>query len=174
MSMNYFRIDGLKSGDYKECTANGLGFNVVLWCAGCDIHCEGCHNKQLWDFTSGKPFDEEAMKTLISEMEHPMIDGLTLLGGEPMSLRNIDGEIEIAKKIKELFPGKKIWVFSGYTLSQIQENEKRKKLLEYCDYLVDGPFILSKRNISLKFRGSENQIIWEKQKDGTFVKSNLN
>lgn len=172
--MNYIRIDGLKSGDYKECTANGTGFNVVLWCTGCDIHCEGCHNQQLWDFASGKTFDEEAMQNLISEMSHPMIDGLTLLGGEPMSIKNVDTEIEIVKKIKELFPEKKIWVFSGYHMEVLQKNSKQKELLSLCDYLVDGPFILKRRNISLKFRGSDNQTIWEKDGEGNFIKSNLN
>lgn len=172
--MNYIRIDGLKSGDYKECSANGTGFNVILWCAGCDIHCEGCHNQQLWDFHNGKEFDDNAMKLLISEMSHPMIDGLTLLGGEPMSMNNVDCEIKIVRKIKELFPNKKIWCFSGHYLDDLMKNDKQKELLSYCDYLVDGPFIKNRRNISLRFRGSDNQTIWEKDTNDLFVKSKLN
>lgn len=171
--MNYIRIDSLNVGDYKKCSANGEGIRVILWCAGCDLHCEGCHNSDWWNFDCGKPFNEEAMEILLKEISHPLIDGLTLLGGEPTADANIDTEIKIAKKVKEKFSDKNIWLYSGHKLEELLKNEKAKQLLTYCDVVVDGRFIESKRNITLKFRGSTNQIIWEK-KDDKWVKSELN
>lgn len=171
--MNYIRIDSLNIGDYRKCTANGDGIRVILWCSGCDLHCKGCHNSDWWGFNNGKPFDEEAMNILLKELSNPIINGLTLLGGEPTAEPNIDTEIEIAKKVKETFPNKNIWLYSGHELNELLQNDKAKELLYYCDVLVDGRFVEEKRNIALKFRGSTNQIIWEKKND-EWIKSELN
>lgn len=173
-AMNYIRIDGLHSGDYKKCSMNGTGIRVVLWCSGCDLHCKGCHNSEWWDFNVGKPFDEEAMGLLMRELSDPLVDGLTLLGGEPTARQNIGKEIEVAREVKASFPNKTIWLYSGRKKDELMEDEKSKELLSYCDVLVDGRFVEEKRNIMLKFRGSSNQTIWEKDKDGNFVESGLN
>lgn len=162
------RIDSLHHGDKKSCSANGDGVRIVAWWCGCDIHCEGCHNKQYWDFDncSFEDFSQEHIDTIINEVKEygNIYSGLSILGGEPFSKRNIDDVIKLCEVFINEFPDKNIWIWSGHTLEWMLEQtdeygDKIKKLLSMCNYLVDGPFILNKRNIGLKFRGSENQRI---------------
>lgn len=177
------RIDSLHSGDRHKCIANGDGFRIVVWFLGCDIRCTGCHNTDFWDFNNPnfKDFSEEDIQMIISEMEQniSIYSGLSVLGGEPFSVRNIDDAITLCKTFKEKFSEKNIWIWSGHELQWLNSQkdeygEKIKQLLDLCDVLVDGHFDVSRRNISLKFRGSENQIIWEKDENKNWFKSKLN
>lgn len=162
------RIDSLHFGDRLKCSSNGDGIRIVVWFCGCDIQCVGCHNKDFWDFNNSKfpDFSEEHIQTIIDEMEsHQNIySGLSVLGGEPFSIHNIDDVIVLCEKFKSSFPDKNIWIWSGHTFEWLDSQsgdygDKINRLFEMCDYLVDGPFNISRRNISLKFRGSDNQRI---------------
>ena len=150
---------------------NGLGCRVTLWVSGCSHHCKGCQNKETWDKKSGRVFSKEDKDKLFEILSKPYIKGLTLSGGDPLD--SFDEVLQVVKEIRDTFGSTKgIWLYTGYTLEQINNSEK-KEILPYINYLVDGPFELDKRDITLKFRGSTNQIIWEK-KDGKFEKSELN
>lgn len=150
---------------------NGLGCRVTLWVSGCSHHCKGCQNKETWDKKYGRVFSKEDKDKLFEILSKPYIKGLTLSGGDPLD--SFDEVFQVVKEIRNTFGSTKdIWLYTGYTLEQINNSEK-KEILPYIDYLVDGLFELDKRDITLKFRGSTNQIIWEK-KDGNFVKSELN
>lgn len=150
---------------------NGLGCRITLWVAGCSHHCKGCQNKETWDKKSGRVFSKEDKDKLFEILSKPYIKGLTLSGGDPLD--SFNEVLQLVKEIRETFgPTKDIWLYTGYTLEQINNSEK-KEILPYINYLVDGLFELDKRDITLKFRGSTNQIIWE-NKDGKFEKSELN
>lgn len=150
---------------------NGLGCRVTLWVSGCSHHCKGCQNKETWDKKSGRVFSKEDKDKLFEILSKPYIKGLTLSGGDPLD--TFDEVLQLVKEIRDTFDSTKdIWLYTGYTLEQINNTEK-KEILPYINYLVDGPFELDKRDITLKFRGSSNQIIWE-NRNGNFVKSELN
>ena len=136
---------------------NGNGIRVSLWTAGCSIHCEECQNRQTWDFDSGIPFDEDALCELYDALDKPYIQGLTLTGGNPLD--NASEILYICKSIKEKFPTKDIWLYSGYTFEQIQGMESARRILEYIDILVDGPYMKDKKDIALHWVGSSNQRI---------------
>ena len=150
---------------------NGLGCRVTLWVSGCSHHCKGCQNKETWDKKSGRVFSKEDKDKLFEILSKPYIKGLTLSGGDPLD--SFDELLELVEEIRDTFGSTKdIWLYTGYTLDQIKNSEK-KEILPYINYLVDGPFELDKRDITLKFRGSTNQIIWE-NRNGKFEKSELN
>ncbi len=150
---------------------NGLGCRVTLWVSGCSHHCKGCQNKETWDKKSGRVFSKEDKDKLFEILSKPYIKGLTLSGGDPLD--SFDEVLQVVKEIRDTFGSTKdIWLYTGYTLEQINNSEK-KEILPYINYLVDGLFELDKRDITLKFRGSTNQIIWI-NKDGKFEKSELN
>lgn len=134
---------------------NGDGIRVSLWVSGCSLHCKGCQNPQTWDFNSGIPFDSEALQELYDALDKKYIQGLTLTGGNPMD--NMPEILHICRTVKERFPDKDIWLYSGYTLEQILQWEVGVCILEYVDVLVDGPYIEEQRDISLKWIGSKNQ-----------------
>lgn len=134
---------------------NGDGIRVSLWVSGCSLHCKGCQNPQTWDFNSGIPFDSEALQELYDALDKEYIQGLTLTGGNPMD--NMPEVLHICRTVKERFPDKDIWLYSGYTLEQILQWEVGVCILEYVDVLVDGPYIEEQRDISLKWVGSKNQ-----------------
>ena len=158
--MNYHKIE-------KTSVANGTGIRVILWCSGCRIGCKGCHNKQTWDFNSGKLFDEKAKQELFKALDKPYIQGITFSGGHPLENENVEDVYLLLKEIKEKFPTKDVWLYTGYTWEQIfptvcldmfnVNNMYRKSVVEMCDVLVDGPYIEEQRDITLKFRGSKNQ-----------------
>lgn len=152
---------------------NGLGFRVTLWLSGCTLNCKNCHNPETHNFLSGKEFTEESLNELLKELDRPYIKGLTLSGGNPFESDH-DELLDLIKKVKEKFPDKDIWVFSGFTLEESQKDESLREILDLIDVLVDGRYVYSTRNISLAFRGSDNQIIWEKDSEGNFIKSKLN
>ena len=146
--------------------ANGEGIRVTLFVSGCTHHCKNCFNPETWDFCYGKPFTKEVEDNLIKMLEPDYIQGLTLLGGEPMEPKNQEALLPLVKRVREVYGNKKnIWCYTGYTLDRDLLGESRakckhtKELLENIDVLVDGPFIEDLKNISLKFRGSSNQRI---------------
>lgn len=162
------RIDSMNSGDRHTCSANGDGVRIVVWWLGCDIRCPGCHNQEYWDFDNPayEDFSEKHVEKVLCEMEHGynIYSGLSILGGEPFSERNIDDVITLCSRFRERFPEKNIWIWSGHEMKWLESRtgdygEKIRRLFSLCDFLVDGHFEMKKRNISLKFRGSENQHI---------------
>lgn len=158
-------------GEIKNCDiANGEGVRVTLFVSGCTNRCEGCFQPQTWDFNYGKPFTNETEEEIIKMLGPDYISGLTLLGGEPFEPQNQRELLKFVEKVKEIYPEKNIWAFSGFTLEELKTKtphprcEVTDRLLSLIDVLVDGKFILSKKNISLKFRGSENQRIIDVKK----------
>ena len=150
--MNYATI--------KNCDiANGPGVRVSLFVSGCTHHCPGCFNQVAWDFDYGEPFTEETIQTILSMLRPDYIRGLTLLGGEPFEPQNQPAIVELLRRIKAELPAKSIWAFSGYLYDDIVSGKlgNTKEYLSYLDVLVDGPFVQAKKNLSLRFRGSENQ-----------------
>lgn len=138
--------------------ANGKGINVSLYTQGCPHHCKGCFNSETWDFNGGKEFTEETKEYLISNLNTNGIDrNLSILGGEPLCDQNIDGVIDLCKEVKKLYPHKIIYVWTGYIIEDF--NDKQKEIFEYVDYIIDGPFKLDKKDLTLEMRGSSNQRI---------------
>ncbi|MBQ6893884.1 MAG: anaerobic ribonucleoside-triphosphate reductase activating protein [Clostridia bacterium] len=141
-----------------------MGVRVTLFVSGCTHHCKGCFNSETWDFGYGTPFTEETTEHIIKLLEPSYIEGLTLLGGEPMEPQNQRALLPLLKKVRNIYPQKNIWCYSGYLfdkeiLSGRAHCEVTDELLSYIDVLVDGRFVEEKKNIMLKFRGSENQRI---------------
>ena len=144
---------------------NGLGCRVTLWVSGCLHHCKGCHNKETWDFNSGRNFTNKDKEKLFELLSLPYIKGLTLSGGDPLC--SYDDILKLIIETKNRFPNKDIWLYSGFTLEYIQTHFKA--ILGYIDVLVDGKFIEELKDTSLPFRGSSNQNIW-KIENGNFIK----
>ena len=161
--MNYGEIK-------KHDIANGLGVRVSLFVSGCTHHCKGCFNSETWDFNYGKPFTEETEKEIIDALKPGFIKGLTLLGGEPFEKANQRVLLPFLKKVKEFYPDKNIWCYSGYLLDEELLKDSRARcevtdeMLSYIDVLVDGEFVEELKDISLKFRGSSNQRIIDVKK----------
>ena len=148
--------------DINHCDMlNGDGIRVSLWVSGCSLHCKGCQNPQTWGFNSGIPFDRESLQELYEALNKPYIQGLTLTGGNPMD--NIPEVLHICRTVKEKFPTKDIWLYSGYTFEQLQQSQTAMCVLEYIDVIIDGSYIEEQRDISLKYRGSKNQRIIDVQ-----------
>ena len=147
--MNYITI-------YRSSLSDGEGWRVVLFVSGCDHKCPGCHNPQSWDKNAGKPFTEETKEYLFNAVNNSEIDGLTLSGGDPLYSANIKEVTALCKEFKERFPNKDIWLYTG---SVYDDKLAQLEVMQYIDYLVDGPFILEKRDTSQRFRGSTNQRI---------------
>ncbi len=165
--MNYAEI--------KNCDiANGQGVRISLFVSGCTHHCKNCFNAMAWDFSYGKPFTQETQEHLLELLKPDYIQGLTLLGGEPMEIENQTALLSFIKKVKEVYPNKDIWCYTGYVwekqddiieerdidapaLREIPRCEATEELLSYIDVLVDGPFIQKQKDITLRFKGSKNQ-----------------
>lgn len=143
--------------------ANGPGVRVSLFVSGCTHRCKGCFNEEAWDFQFGKPFTEEVQKQLLSSLDHDYIEGLTLLGGEPMEPSNQESLLPFIKAVREHLLGKTIWCFTGYDFEKdilgkmMKTSAVTRELIPLFDVMVDGKFVAEKKNLSLKFRGSENQ-----------------
>ena len=154
--MNYATI--------KNCDiANGPGVRVSLFVSGCTHRCPGCFNEVAWDFNYGEPFTQETIDTIVKMLQPAHIKGLTLLGGEPFEPQNQGSIVELLRQVKAKYPEKTVWAFSGYLFDKdilsgkLGEWEITKEYLSYLDVLVDGPFVQAKKNLNLRFRGSENQ-----------------
>ena len=145
----------------KNCDiANGPGVRVSLFVSGCTHHCPECFNEVAWDFHYGKPFTEETIQTILDMLRPAYIRGLTLLGGEPFEPQNQGAVVELLRRIRKEMPDKSIWAFSGYLFEKDILSGRLgdcNEYLSYLDVLVDGPFMKDKKNLSLRFRGSENQ-----------------
>lgn len=139
--------------------ANGTGCRVVLWISGCNHKCKGCHNPETWNYTYGKALNEDTKNIIYRWLSKPYIKGLTISGGDPLD-RGDDELLELlnlCKEIKNNYPNKDIWIYTGYTYEEL--NNAQKEVLHYCDILVDGQYIEELRDLSLPFRGSSNQRI---------------
>ena len=147
--MNYHKIE-------KCSIANGTGIRVVLWVSGCSLHCKGCQNPSTWDFNSGMLFDEAAKNELFKALDKPYIQGLTISGGHALEPENFEFALNLVKEVKERFPTKDIWLYTGYLYEELYY-KRISRILLYTDILVDGPYIEEQRDITLKFRGSKNQ-----------------
>lgn len=154
--MNYCNV--------KNCDiANGVGVRVSLFVSGCRNRCKNCFQPETWDFNYGKPFDEQPEEKLIKMLAPSYINGLTVLGGEPMEPENQRALLPFLKKVKAAYPQKTIWLYTGFTLEELRSPDCRahteytEEILKLLTVLVDGRFVEEKKNISLRFRGSENQ-----------------
>lgn len=137
---------------------NGDGLRVVLWVSGCDHHCKGCHNPQTHDPDSGILFDPDAKKELFDELENDWCDGVTFSGGDPLYEGNRFTIFKLINEIKDKYPDKTIWLYTGYTMDKVRKIVPND-ILSKIDVVVDGPFIKSLKDSSLRFRGSSNQNI---------------
>lgn len=146
--MNYGKIN------YTD-IANGPGVRVSLFVSGCRNKCEGCFNRESWDFNFGKKFTISTLTNLLLALDKPYISGLTILGGDPLEPENLPTVTSICRTIKTINDSKNIWVYTGYLYEDFQNLE----LFDYVDVVVDGKFIESEKDISLQFRGSKNQKI---------------
>ena len=159
--MNYATI--------KECdVANGPGVRVSVFVSGCNHHCKGCFNKIAWDFNY--EFTDETIDKILKDLDRDYIEGLSLLGGEPLEYANQQGLAKLVKKVKERFPNKTIWCYTGFDFEKDVMGkmynvwDETKDLVQNIDVIVDGKFEEEKKNLSLKFRGSENQRIIDVKK----------
>ena len=157
--MNYGRI-------FYNDIANGVGCRTALFVSGCTHHCRECFNEETWDFNFGEPFTREVEDRILESLEPAYIDGLSILGGEPMEIANQKVLRPFLERVKERVPAKTIWIYSGYVWEELTDSENVRchsedtaKILSMIDILVDGEFVLEKKNIMLHFRGSENQRI---------------
>ena len=143
--------------------ANGPGVRVSLFVSGCTHRCPGCFNEEAWDFDYGQPFDQSTIDEILELLQPDYVQGLTLLGGEPFDPRNQPAIVELLRQIKAKYPQKSIWAFSGYLFDRdilpgrLGDPTITREYLSYRDVLVDGPFIQSRKNLTLRFRGSDNQ-----------------
>lgn len=150
--------------------ANGLGCRTVLFVSGCRNHCKGCFQPHTWDFSYGELFDEKVQKEILDSLAPAYVSGLTLLGGEPFEPENQKELLPLVKKVKEMYPEKNIWAFTGYLYDQDLVpggkcyTEDTDSLLDRIDVLVDGPFVEELKDITLKFRGSRNQRVLDLKK----------
>ena len=155
--MNYCNI--------KKCDiANGVGVRTVLFVSGCTNHCEECFQPETWDFNYGKPFTPEVEKDLIESVKPAYVNGITVLGGEPFEPANQRELVGFLRRFREECPDKTVWCFTGFVLDRellvdgsYPRCEVTDEMLSYIDVLVDGRYVKALRNISLRFRGSENQ-----------------
>ena len=154
----------------KADVANGLGVRVSVFVSGCTHHCKNCFNEEVWDFHYGNEFTQKEIDKVIELMDHSYVAGLSLLGGEPFEHINQQGLLPLVKIVKEKFPDKNIWCYSGYTFENdiidrmCKEWKETPEFLSYIDVLVDGKFEEDKKDLSLRFRGSSNQRIIDVKK----------
>jgi len=143
--------------------ANGLGVRTVLFVSGCRNRCEGCFQPETWNFNNGKVFGREEEDAIIGSLKPDFVRGLTLLGGDPFEPENQEGLIAFMRRVKKECPDKDVWAYTGYLLDKdlIKGGKNHigctDELLSYIDVLVDGPFIMELKSLSLKFKGSKNQ-----------------
>jgi len=153
--MNYA---GIKKVDI----ANGPGVRVSLFVSGCRNHCPGCFNPETWDFDYGEPFTDKTEEELIKTLRPSWIQGLSILGGDPMEPENQSALLPLLRRVREELPGKDVWLYTGYRLESVSSSP----LLDLADVVVDGPFIETEKDISLAFRGSRNQRIIDLRGEG--------
>lgn len=161
--MNYIKIN-------KCDVANGQGVRVVLWLSGCSLHCHKCHNPETWDKNYGKVFDNNAKQELFDALSKDYIKGITFTGGHPLEDYNVVDVYDLVKEIKDKFPNKDIWLYTGLIFENIMSDRTcpnniiRKNIIRSCDVIIDGPFISSLKDITLKWCGSSNQRVIDVKK----------
>lgn len=148
----------------KDCDiANGTGVRITLFVSGCTNHCKNCFQPQTWDFDFGEPFTEETEEKLLEMLKPDYINGLTLLGGEPMEPQNQRALVPFLKRVREAYPNKNIWCFTGFTYEVLKTDgshprcEVTDEMLSLIDVLVDGRYVDELKDLTLQFRGSSNQ-----------------
>lgn len=148
----------------KDCDiANGIGVRITLFVSGCTNHCKNCFQPQTWDFDFGEPFTEETEEKLLEMLKPDYINGLTLLGGEPMEPQNQRALVPFLKRVQETYPNKNIWCFTGFTYEILKTDgshprcEVTDEMLSLIDVLVDGRYVDELKDLTLQFRGSSNQ-----------------
>lgn len=163
--------------------ANGPGIRVSLFVSGCSHHCKNCFNREAWDFHYGKVFTEDTLEKLLEYLKPDYIKGLSLLGGEPLEPENQQGVLLVVKRVKECYPQKTIWCYTGFTFEEDilgtmwDTNPITRELFSYLDVLVDGKYVEELHDLNLNFRGSSNQRIIkvpESLKEGKVVLHELN
>lgn len=153
--MNYANI--------KYCDiANGIGVRTSLFVSGCRLHCAGCFNSEAWGFDAGEAFTPEVEQRILDSLEPSYVDGLTVLGGEPTEPENAEALAPFLERVRQTYPTKDLWMYTGRTWEQITEggshaSPNMDRILACLDVLVDGPWVSSEYDISLRFRGSSNQ-----------------
>ena len=164
--MNYANIK-------KYDIADGPGVRVSLFVSGCRHHCKGCFNSEAWDFEYGRPYTAETEAEILEALKPGYIAGLTLLGGEPFEPENQAELIKLLRKVRETYPEKSIWSYTGFVYDKDlvpggrAYTDVTDEMLSYLDVLVDGPFVEELKDITLQFRGSSNQRILKMDKKGT-------
>lgn len=163
--MNYAKI--------RKCdVANGPGVRVSLFVSGCNHHCKNCFNPEAWNFNYGEEFTKKEEEQIIEDLKPEYITGLSLLGGEPFEQKNQEGLAPLVSKVKQEYPDKKIWCYTGFTFDEQilgkmineEHRETTKQMLENIDYIVDGKFVNELKDPKLQFRGSSNQRIIDVKK----------
>lgn len=154
--------------------SNGEGVGVALFVQGCRFACKNCFNTNTWDFNGGKEWTQDTEDKLIELASRPYIKRLSILGGEPLADENLDGVLHLVNRFRLLFPNKSIWIYSGFRWSEIFNDGvyltkdcagwKRREIIKQCTVMVDGRYIDSQRDITLKWRGSSNQRVIDTQK----------
>ncbi len=175
--MNYGQV-------YYNDVANGIGCRTAFFVSGCTHHCKGCFNEMTWDFNYGEPYTKEVEDEIVESLKPGYIDGLTILGGEPMEVVNQKEIRPLLERIKKEVPKATIWIYSGYTWEELTDPANKRchsvdtdAILSMTDVLVDGEFMLDKKNLMLRFRGSENQRVIDVPKsleEGEIVLSKYN
>lgn len=174
----------MRYNQIRECDiANGEGIGIALFAQGCHLHCHNCFNTETWDFNGGKEWTEEVKQKFIELANKPYIRRISLLGGECLADENLDGILDLVNEIKYKLPDKKIWLYSGYTFEECQplsedgilkpddfahnfqnKLKKRYEIISKCDVMIDGRYIDSQRDPSLRFKGSKNQRVIDTKK----------
>lgn len=167
--MNYLKIE-------HEDVCNGSGLRCTIWFTSCSHMCKGCFNKETWDPDSGILFDESAKQEIFNELSKDYISGITLSGGDPLHENNLSEVLSLVEEIRNLFPSKTIWLYTGYTWENLidgihypldatwEDIVLRKSIIKLCNVLVDGEYIDEQRDITLQWRGSSNQRVIDVQK----------
>jgi len=146
---------GIKWYDVND----GPGVRVGLYVSGCSNHCKGCFQPKTWNPKNGEEFDKKIQLKIFDQMKNDFITGITVLGGDPFYPSNVIPVTKFLKEVQERFPNKSIWAYTGYYYENLMKLEDSKNLISLLDVLVDGPFVLDKKDIRLKFKGSSNQRI---------------
>ena len=149
--MNYHNIT-------HDDMSNGDGLRVVLWLAGCEHHCDGCQNPITWNPDDGLRFDDRAKFEIFKELEKGYIAGITFSGGDPLHENNVEGVLKLIKEIRQKFPNKTVWLYTGYRMEEL--TGVRKEVVRSCDVVVDGKFIKELADVNYPWAGSTNQKVW--------------
>ena len=146
----------MRYAQIRDCDiANGAGIRVSLFVQGCTKRCVGCFNPETWDFAGGKHWTKQIEEEFLALIEKDYIQGVTILGGEPLDMQNREEVTKLAEKVKRCYPQKDLWLYSSYTWEELIKD--KAEVLNYLDVLIDGPFVIEKKDLTLKFRGSSNQ-----------------